>query len=131
MARRLRDGQWHGVDTVAAVLLALAFGASETRSGGWGAGAVAAVVWLPVAVRRRRPVRVLYTVLAGAVFAMAFTGWEESWVPVGAALYTVAAREPGRRSATALGGAAGAPRAAQGPQTPPGPPPPGGGGGGV
>ncbi|MEV7278706.1 sensor histidine kinase [Streptomyces sp. NPDC093111] len=103
VARRLRDGQWHGVDTVAAVLLALAFGASQTRSGGWAAGAVAAVVWLPVAVRRRRPVPVLYTVLAGAVFAMAFTGWEESWVPVGTALYTVAAREPRRRSATALG----------------------------
>ncbi|MEU3073478.1 sensor histidine kinase [Streptomyces laurentii] len=112
VAGRLRDGQWHGVDTVAAVLLALAFGASETRSGGWGAGAVAAVVWLPVAVRRRRPLRVLYTVLAGAVFAIAFTGWEESWVPVAAALYTVAAREPRRRSATALGCSLGAVAAA-------------------
>ncbi|MFJ4795108.1 sensor histidine kinase [Kitasatospora purpeofusca] len=112
VAGRLRDGQWHGVDTVAAVLLAVAFGASETRSGGWAAGAVAAVVWLPVAVRRRRPVRVLYTVLAGAVLALAFTGWEESWVPVGAALYTVAAREPRRRSATALGCSLGAVAAA-------------------
>ncbi|MFD9065457.1 sensor histidine kinase [Kitasatospora purpeofusca] len=112
VAGRLRDGQWHGVDTVAAVLLALAFGASETLSGGWAAGAVAAVVWLPVAVRRRRPVRVLYTVLAGAVLALAFTGWEESWVPVGAALYTVAAREPRRRSATALGCSLGAVAAA-------------------
>lgn len=112
VARRLRDGQWYGVDTVAAVVLALAFGAGETRNGGWAAGAVAAVVWLPVAVRRRRPVRVLYTVLAGAVLAMAFTGWEESWVPVGAALYTVAAREPRRRSATALGCSLGAVAAA-------------------
>nr|BEK70648.1 histidine kinase [Kitasatospora purpeofusca] len=112
VAGRLRDGQWHGVDTVAAVLLAVAFGASETLSGGWAAGAVAAVVWLPVAVRRRRPVRVLYTVLAGAVLALAFTGWEESWVPVGAALYTVAAREPRRRSATALGCSLGAVAAA-------------------
>lgn len=112
VARRLRDGQWHGVDTVAAVFLALGFGASETRSGGWGAGAVAAVVWLPVAVRRRRPVRVLYTVLAGAVFAMAFTGWEESWVPVGVALYSVAVREPPRRSAAALGCSLGAVAAA-------------------
>ncbi|MFJ8441046.1 histidine kinase [Kitasatospora griseola] len=103
VAGRLRDGQWHGVDTVAAVLLALAFGASGTLNGGWGAGVVAALVWLPVAVRRRWPVGVLYTVLAGAVLAMAFTGWEESWVPVGAALYTVAAREARRRSATALG----------------------------
>ncbi|MFJ4670708.1 sensor histidine kinase [Kitasatospora purpeofusca] len=108
VAGRLRDGQWHGVDTVAAVLLALAFGASETLGGGWVAGAVAAVVWLPVAVRRRRPVRVLYTVLAGAVLAMAFTGWEESWIPVGVVLYTVAAREPRRRSATALGCSLGA-----------------------
>ncbi|MFE4514857.1 sensor histidine kinase [Kitasatospora sp. NPDC056783] len=112
VAGRLGDGQWHGVDTVAAVLLALAFGASETRSGGWGAGAVAAAVWLPVAVRRRRPVRVLYAVLAGAVLAMAFTGWEESWVPVGVALYTVGAREPRRRSATALGCSLGAVAAA-------------------
>ncbi|PJN27855.1 sensor histidine kinase [Kitasatospora sp. CB02891] len=112
VAGRLRDGQWHGVDTVAAVLLALAFGASGTRSGGWGAGAVAAVVWLPVAVRRRRPVGVLYTVLAGAVLALAFTGWEESWIPVGVALYTVAAREPRRRSATALGCSLGAVAAA-------------------
>ncbi|MEV7122595.1 sensor histidine kinase [Kitasatospora griseola] len=112
VAGRLRDGQWHGVDTVAAVLLALAFGASGTRSGGWGAGAVAAVVWLPVAVRRRRPVGVLYTVLAGAVLARAFTGWEESWIPVGVALYTVAAREPRRRSATALGCSLGAVAAA-------------------
>ncbi|MGX4736140.1 sensor histidine kinase [Kitasatospora griseola] len=112
VAGRLRDGQWHGVDTVAAVLLALAFGASGTRSGGWGAGAVAAVVWLPVAVRRRRPVGVLYTVLAGAVLALAFTGWEESWIPVGFALYTVAAREPRRRSATALGCSLGAVAAA-------------------
>ncbi|MEU3572756.1 sensor histidine kinase [Kitasatospora sp. NPDC036755] len=103
VAGRLRDGQWHGVDTVAAVLLALAFGASEAHRAGWGAGAVAAVVWLPVAVRRWRPVRVLYAVLAGAVLALASTGWEESWVPVGAVLYTVAAREPRRRSATALG----------------------------
>ncbi|MFE7632897.1 two-component sensor histidine kinase, partial [Kitasatospora sp. NPDC057518] len=94
VAGRLRDGQWQGVDTVAAVLLALAFGVSETLSGGWGAGAVAAVVWLPVAVRRRWPVRVLYTVLAGAVLAVVSTGWEASWVPVGTALYTVAAREP-------------------------------------
>ncbi|MFJ8473564.1 sensor histidine kinase [Kitasatospora sp. NPDC094011] len=108
VAGRLRDGQWHGVDTVAAVLLALAFGASETHRGGWNAGAVAALVWLPVAVRRRRPVRVLYTVLAGAVLAMAFTGWEESWLPVGAALYTVAARETRNRSATALGCSLGA-----------------------
>ncbi|MFF2629412.1 sensor histidine kinase [Kitasatospora griseola] len=112
VAGRLRDGQWHGVDTVAAVLLALAFGASGTRSGGWGAGAVAAVVWLPVAVRRRRPVGVLYTVLAGAVLALAFTGWEESWIPVGVALYTVAAQEPRRRSATALGCSLGAVAAA-------------------
>ncbi|WP_404870084.1 sensor histidine kinase [Kitasatospora griseola] len=112
VAGRLRDGQWHGVDTVAAVLLALAFGASGTRSGGWGAGAVAAVVWLPVAVRRCRPVGVLYTVLAGAVLALAFTGWEESWIPVGVALYTVAAREPRRRSATALGCSLGAVAAA-------------------
>ncbi|WP_051742719.1 sensor histidine kinase [Kitasatospora sp. MBT66] len=112
LAGRLRDGQWLGVDTVAAVLLALAFGASETLGGGWGAGAAAAVVWLPVAVRRRRPVRVLYTVLTGAVLAMAFTGWEESWLPVGAVLYTVAAREPRRRSATALGCSLGAVAAA-------------------
>ncbi|MFD7640573.1 sensor histidine kinase [Kitasatospora sp. NPDC059795] len=112
VAGRLRDGQWHGVDTVAAVLLALAFGASETRNGGWGAGVVAAAVWLPVAVRRSRPVRVLYTVLAGAVLAMAFTGWEESWVPVAVALYTVAAQEPRRRSATALGCSLGAVAAA-------------------
>lgn len=108
---RLRKGQWHGVDTVAAVLLGLAFGASETR-GGWDAAAVAAVVWLPVAVRRRWPVPVLYTVLAGAVCAMAFTGWEESWIPIGVALYTVAAQEPQRRSATALGCSLGAVAAA-------------------
>ncbi|MFJ9434271.1 sensor histidine kinase [Streptomyces sp. NPDC101490] len=108
VARRLRDAHWHGVDTVAAVLLALVFGASEARSGGWGAAAVAAAVWLPVAVRRRWSVPVLYTVLAGAVCALAFTGWEESWLPVGAALYTVAAREPRLRSATALGCSLGA-----------------------
>lgn len=108
---RLRKGQWHGVDTVAAVLLGLTFGASETR-GGWDAAAVAAVVWLPVAVRRRWPVPVLYTVLAGAVCAMAFTGWEESWIPIGVALYTVAAQEPQRRSATALGCSLGAVAAA-------------------
>ncbi|MFJ1753333.1 sensor histidine kinase [Kitasatospora sp. NPDC088134] len=108
VAGRLGDGQWHGVDTGAAVLLALAFGASQARGGGWGAGAVAAAVWLPVAVRRRRPVPVLGTVLAGAVLATAFTGWEESWVPVAVVLYTVAAREPRRRSATALGCALGA-----------------------
>ncbi|MFE4355614.1 histidine kinase [Kitasatospora sp. NPDC056800] len=112
VAGRLRDGQWQGVDTVAAVLLALAFGVSETLSGGWGAGVVAAVVWLPVAVRRRWPVRVLYTVLAGAVLAVVSTGWEASWVPVGTALYTVAAREPRRPSATALGCSLGAVAAA-------------------
>ncbi|MFJ9692621.1 sensor histidine kinase [Kitasatospora sp. NPDC101183] len=103
VAGRLRDGHWHGVDTAAAVLLALAFGASQTRGAGWGAGAAAAAVWLPVALRRTRPLLVLYTVLAAAVLATALTGWEESWVPVAAALYTVAAREPRRRSATALG----------------------------
>ncbi|WP_405640440.1 sensor histidine kinase [Streptomyces uncialis] len=108
VARRLRKGHWHAVDTVAAVLLALVFGASETRVGGWDAAVVAAVVWLPVAVRRRWPVPVLYTVLAGAVCALAYTGWEESWIPVGVALYTVAAQEPRRRSATALGCSLGA-----------------------
>ncbi|MFJ6569386.1 sensor histidine kinase [Streptomyces sp. NPDC091292] len=111
LAGRLRRGHWHGVDTVAAVLLALAFGVSEMR-GGWDAVAVAAAVWLPVAVRRRWPVPVLYTVLAGAVCALALTGWEESWLPVGVALYTVAAKEPRRRSATALGCSLGAVAAA-------------------
>ncbi|WP_106437771.1 MULTISPECIES: histidine kinase [Kitasatospora] len=103
VAGRLRDGHWRGVDAAAAALLALAFGASEALNGGWGAGAVAAAVWLPVAVRRRRPVPVLCAVLAGAVLALVLTGWEASWLPVGTALYTVAAREPRRRSATALG----------------------------
>ncbi|MFI6155130.1 sensor histidine kinase [Kitasatospora sp. NPDC051170] len=112
VAGRLRDGQWHGVDTAAAVLLALAFGASQALSGGWGAGAVAAAVWLPVALRRRRPVGVLCTVLAAAVLATVLTGWEESWLPVAAALYTVAAREARRRSATALGCSLGAVAAA-------------------
>ncbi|MFJ7280554.1 sensor histidine kinase [Kitasatospora sp. NPDC098663] len=112
VAGRLRDGQWHGVDTVAAVLLALAFGAGETHRGGWVAGAVAAAVWLPVALRRRRPVRVLYTVLAGAVLALAFTGWEQFWLPVGAVLYTVGAREARGRSVTALGCSLGAVAAA-------------------
>ncbi|MEV0193675.1 sensor histidine kinase [Kitasatospora purpeofusca] len=102
VAGRLRDGQWHGVDTAAAVLLALAFGASETLRDGGGAGAVAAALWLPVAVRRRRPLLVLYPLLAGAVLAMLFTGWEESWLPVAAVLYTVGAREPRRPSVTAL-----------------------------
>ncbi|MFF2852787.1 histidine kinase [Streptomyces sp. NPDC058001] len=111
VAGRLRKGHWHGVDTVAAVLLALAFAASETR-GGWDTATVAAAVWLPVAVRRRWPVPVLYTVLAGAVCALAFTGWEESWIPVGVALYTVAAQESQRRSATALGCSLGAVTAA-------------------
>ncbi|MFJ5234413.1 sensor histidine kinase [Kitasatospora sp. NPDC088391] len=112
VAGRLRDGQWHGVDAAAAVLLAAAFGASGTLSGGWGAGAVAAAVCLPVAVRRRRPVGVLGAVLAGAVLAMVLTGWEESWVPVAVVLYTVAAREPRRRSVPALGCSLGAVAAA-------------------
>ncbi|QDY76472.1 sensor histidine kinase [Streptomyces qinzhouensis] len=102
VVKRLRERHWRAVDAAAALLLALAFGAGGTVEDGWAAGAAAAAVWLPVAVRRRWPVPVLYSVLGGAVCAMLLTGWEDAWVVVGAALYTVAAREARRGASVAL-----------------------------
>ncbi|MFJ8232227.1 sensor histidine kinase [Streptomyces sp. NPDC094448] len=102
VVRRLREGHWRAVDTAAAVLFALGFGAGGTVEHGWAAGAAAAAVWLPVAVRRRWPVPVLYSVLGGVVCALLLTGWEDVWVVLGAVLYTVAAREPRRVASIAL-----------------------------
>ncbi|MFF3556776.1 sensor histidine kinase [Streptomyces tsukubensis] len=102
VVERLREGHWRAVDTAAAVLFAVGFGAAGTVEHGWAAGAAAAAVWLPLAVRRRWPVPVLYSVLGGVVCALLLTGWEDVWVVLGALLYTVAAREPRRVASIAL-----------------------------
>ncbi|MEW1547088.1 sensor histidine kinase [Streptomyces tsukubensis] len=102
IVKRLHERHWRAVDAAAAVLFALGFGAGGAVEHGWAAGAAAAAVWLPLAVRRRWPVPVLYWVLGGVVCALLLTGWEDVWVVLGALLYTVAAREPRRVASIAL-----------------------------
>ncbi|MFD7550106.1 sensor histidine kinase [Streptomyces sp. NPDC059578] len=101
LAGRLRTDFWRWVDAGAAVLLAAAFGTGEALTG-WAPATAAVLLWLPIAVRRRWPVPVLYAVLTGTVVSVLSLHWEEAWLVVPLALYTVASQEPRRRAVTAL-----------------------------
>ncbi|MDF4251237.1 sensor histidine kinase [Streptomyces sp. WMMB303] len=68
----------------------------------WFGCLLAAAVGLPIAVRRRRPLGVLGTVLAALVTATLLDIPREPFIAAGLAAYSVAAAEPARRSVPAV-----------------------------
>ncbi|RCG26857.1 two-component sensor histidine kinase [Sphaerisporangium album] len=99
VVRRMRRAHWVAVDAVAALLLAVAFGAAALA--GTGPPAVAVAAALPVAARRLWPAPMLVTAVT-AVTAGLLAGVEALYLPLAVILYTVGAQEPRRRAVMGL-----------------------------
>ncbi|MER6999690.1 sensor histidine kinase [Streptomyces sp. NPDC000410] len=110
--RRLRDGHLLALDLAAALLITATYAGFARMPGSgtqpaytgpvWAGLLVAAVVGLPVAARRRWPLRAAVTALAGAVAATLLDITREPWTAAGLTLYAVALTAPPRRSVPVL-----------------------------
>jgi signal transduction histidine kinase len=110
LIRTMRGAHLVMLDTVVALTLtgamigiALNPGSTARFTGpAWVLLAAAAVIGLPVAVRRRWPLAVLAVVAAAAVVSTVFDISPLAYVSVALALYLVGAATPGRRSVVAM-----------------------------
>ncbi|MFD8145346.1 sensor histidine kinase [Streptomyces sp. NPDC059708] len=110
--RRLRHGHLFLIDLAAALLIVAVYvGFTRISDGGaepaytgpaWAGVLVAAMVGLPVAVRRPWPVAAATVTLAGSAAATLVDLTREPWTGAGLTLYTVALTHPPRRSVPAF-----------------------------
>ncbi|KIF00465.1 histidine kinase [Streptomyces sp. RSD-27] len=112
LPRRPHDSHLLALDLAAALMVTAAYVsfARMAGSGGqpaytgpvWAGVLIAALVGLPVAVRRRWPVSAAGAALAGAATATLLDITREPWTAVGLTLYTVALTTPARRAVPVL-----------------------------